>query len=73
MYDGFSLCNIRLEVRDIAETFLVTLDSVLALLELFLNLLGDLRLGDDDIVNLIIPHAISSIYVHINSNLSNLQ
>lgn len=73
MYDGFSLCNIRLEVRDIAETFLVTLDSVLALLELFLNLLGDLRLGDDDIVNLIIPHAISSIYVHIHSNLSNLQ
>lgn len=41
-----------LEVRDVAELLLVTGLGVLALLETLLDLGGEVRLGDNDIVDL---------------------
>lgn len=52
---GMCVLNIafeRLKVRNVAKTLLVTLDGVFALLKLFFNLLGEIRLGDNDIIDL---------------------
>lgn len=70
---GMCVLNIafeRLKVRNVAKTLLVTLDGVFALLKLFFNLLGEIRLGDNDIIDLkhhsfsyhCFSHVISSTY-----------